>query len=104
MLKTKEGTFYIVVNPFTHCYTITVHQDSCTHETEMFYEQIDEWNEIQVGDQLYDVHVLYDQDFWIYITKVEEGVTTGCGESQEVQIEVQLHDGGPTTKLKRKQY
>jgi hypothetical protein len=106
MLKTKEGTFYIVVNPFTHCYTITIYDadTECTYEIDEFYEEIDEWKEIEIAGKLYDIHVLYDEDFWIYVSEVEDGVAMGCGKSREVNLEVQLHDGGPTTKLKRKQY
>jgi hypothetical protein len=108
MIKTKEGTFYIVVNPFTSSYTITMYDSAteCTYLRELCYKEIDEWREIEIAGKLYDVHVLYDQDFWIYVTEVneEEETPMGCGKSREVQIEVQLHDGGPTTKLKRKQY
>ena len=51
MLKTKEGTFYIVVNPFTHCYTISMYDadTECTYEIDEYYEQIDEWKEIEIG-------------------------------------------------------
>lgn len=104
MLKLKEGKFYITVNPFTRNYTITVYHDSCTHIIEKFYDDIDEWTTVSIAGVWYDIHVLYDENFWIYITKEEEGVSTGCGESQEVDIEVVLYEGGPTTKLKRKQY
>lgn len=102
MIKLKEGKFYITVNPFTHECIITVYSDSCTYTRSIYYEQIDEWTTVEIAGQEYDIHILYDESFWIYVTKVEEGLATGCGEPQEVSIEVVLYDAGPTTKLKRK--
>ena len=104
MIKLKEGKFYITVNPFTREYTITVYHDSCTHVAEMFYQDTDEWTTVEIAGVSYDIHVLYDGEFWIYVTKEEEGVSTGCGESQEVEIEVVLRDGGPAIKMKKKKY
>lgn len=106
MIKNKPGTFYIVVNPFINSFTITMYDvaTECTYEKNLSWKEWDEWQEIEIAGKLYDIHVLYDEDFWIYVTEVEDGQVMGCGKYREVKLEVQLYDGGPTTKLKRKQY
>jgi len=108
MIKNKPGTFYIVVNPFTNSFTITVYDSAteCTYERNLSWKEWDEFQEIEIAGKLYDVHVLYDSDFQIYITEIGEQEETdmGCGKSMEVYIEVQLHDGGPVTKLQRKKW
>lgn len=104
MIKLKEGKFYVTVNPFINKITITVYSDSLTHEIDYFYTESDEWTSIEVGDKEFDVHILYDECFWVYISKVEEGSSEGCGEPQDVQVEAMLYDSGPTIKLKKPVY
>jgi hypothetical protein len=99
MLKTKEGTFYIVVNPFTHKCTFSVNINSINYKVDYWYEDAAEHGSINIDGQLYDINIYYDESFWIYIFKSEEGSTM-----EDVQIEVQLYDNGPTIKLKNKQY
>lgn len=106
MIRNKAGKFYIVVNPFINSFTTTMYDSAtqCTYIRDLGWKEWDEWQELELAGKLYDIHVIYDSDFQIYITEAEEGVPMGCGRSREVQIEVQLHDGGPTTKLQRKKW
>jgi hypothetical protein len=98
MLKTKEGTFYIVVNPFTHKCNISVNINSIKHEIDYWYDSVYEWDYIYIDNKKYKLNIYYDESFWIYIYEDESN------SIQEVKIEVQLYDNGPTIKLKNKQY
>jgi len=98
MIKTKEGTFYIVVNPFTHKCNISVNINSIKHEIDYWYDSVYEWDYIYIDNQKYKLNIYYDESFWIYIYE------DGSNSMQEVKIEVQLYDNGPTIKLKNKQY
>jgi hypothetical protein len=69
MAQTK---FYIDVNPFTQIANIRAKIGKDTYESEVEYTLPDSWYTFSMGEDIFDVHFIYENEFTAEVYSGEE--------------------------------
>lgn len=87
----KKLKFTALVNPFTRTAWISALVNGCQYENELTFEELDEWTSMEMGGMVFDVHMQYDERFYIHIYDiVDEHVDYGV--SYPVRIKFKLDE------------
>lgn len=62
--------FKVQVNPFKKIATISTKLNRKGFSTELYYEDIDEWNTFEMDGNTFDIHFHYDAEFLVSIYPV----------------------------------
>jgi len=67
--------FTAIVNPFLQKVLISTRLDGVAYEEVINYSELDHWECVSMGDKVFDIHILYDDELEISAYDVERGDT-----------------------------
>jgi len=95
MAKIKK--FKVSVNPFTYtCIVKYKNSQGVKFEYTKLFDEFDEWFTIDIDNELFDVHIIYDEELFVTIYDVnlddKGNHQTDTSYNHEVDLKIVLND------------